>query len=58
LEANRNETIDHEILPELGELGLLGPTIEGYGCAGVKPNKPTPILFSLSLSLSLSPPKK
>lgn len=22
------------ILPELGELGILGPTIEGYGCAG------------------------
>ena len=22
------------ILPELGRLGLLGPTIEGYGCAG------------------------
>jgi alkylation response protein AidB-like acyl-CoA dehydrogenase len=24
-----------EILPEMGELGLLGPTIDGYGCAGV-----------------------
>jgi hypothetical protein len=22
------------MLPEMGELGLLGPTIEGYGCAG------------------------
>jgi hypothetical protein len=22
------------ILPELGRLGLLGPTIHGYGCAG------------------------
>lgn len=26
---------DHEILPEMGKLGLLGPTIKGYGCAGV-----------------------
>lgn len=32
--ASRNETIDRDILPELGALGLLGPTIEGYGCAG------------------------
>ena len=24
-----------QLLPEMGELGLLGPTIEGYGCAGV-----------------------
>lgn len=23
------------MLPEMGKLGLLGPTIEGYGCAGV-----------------------
>lgn len=23
------------IIPELGELGFLGPTIKGYGCAGV-----------------------
>jgi hypothetical protein len=26
---------NHNILPEMGELGLLGPTIHGYGCAGV-----------------------
>ena len=26
---------DKEILPEMGKLGLLGPTIQGYGCAGV-----------------------
>jgi len=25
---------DHEILPEMGKMGLLGPTIDGYGCAG------------------------
>lgn len=35
LMASRNEIIDREILPELGALGLLGPTIQGYGCAGV-----------------------
>jgi glutaryl-CoA dehydrogenase len=34
LEANRKEHFDREILTELGELGMLGPTIEGYGCAG------------------------
>lgn len=26
---------DREILPEMGKLGFLGPTIQGYGCAGV-----------------------
>ena len=35
LEANRHETFDREIFHEMGALGLLGPTIEGYGCAGV-----------------------
>jgi glutaryl-CoA dehydrogenase len=35
LEANRHERFDREIMNELGELGLLGSTIEGYGCAGV-----------------------
>ncbi len=35
LEAHRNERFDPEIMREMGELGLLGPTIEGYGCAGV-----------------------
>ena len=35
LEANRNENFDIEIYEELGSLGLLGPTINGYGCAGV-----------------------
>ena len=27
--------LDPAILPEMGKLGLLGPTISGYGCAGV-----------------------
>lgn len=35
LDAYRNEHYHREILTEMGELGLLGPTIEGYGCAGV-----------------------
>jgi hypothetical protein len=26
---------DREIMSEMGELGFLGSTIEGYGCAGV-----------------------
>jgi glutaryl-CoA dehydrogenase len=34
LEANRHEKFDREIMNELGALGLLGSTIEGYGCAG------------------------
>lgn len=35
LEGWRTEEFNHSILPEMGELGLLGPTITGYGCAGV-----------------------
>jgi len=36
LMANRDETFDPDIMGEMGELGLLGPTIpEEYGCAGV-----------------------
>jgi glutaryl-CoA dehydrogenase len=34
-EANRHETFDRAIFTEMGELGLLGSTIEGYGCPGV-----------------------
>jgi glutaryl-CoA dehydrogenase len=26
---------NHDILREMGALGLLGPTIKDYGCAGV-----------------------
>ena len=33
--ANREEIFDKEIYKELAELGLLGPHIKGYGCAGV-----------------------
>ena len=35
LSATREERFDREIMSELGELGLLGATIDGYGCAGV-----------------------
>ena len=35
LEANRTEHFDTRIIREMGELGLLGATIDGYGCAGV-----------------------
>jgi glutaryl-CoA dehydrogenase len=35
LEANRHERFDREIMNEMGALGFLGATIEGYGCAGV-----------------------
>ena len=34
-EAYQKEQTDPEIFREMGALGLLGPTIEGYGCAGV-----------------------
>ena len=33
--ANRHEKFDREIMNEMGELGFLGSTIDGYGCAGV-----------------------
>lgn len=35
LEAYRHEEFDRTILLEMGELGLLGATIRGHGCAGV-----------------------
>jgi glutaryl-CoA dehydrogenase len=35
LEAHRNETFDRSIFNEFGEMGFLGSTITGYGCAGV-----------------------
>uniref|UniRef100_A0A3Q2QQP5 Glutaryl-CoA dehydrogenase, mitochondrial n=1 Tax=Fundulus heteroclitus TaxID=8078 RepID=A0A3Q2QQP5_FUNHE len=34
LMANRHEHFHREIVSEMGELGVLGPTIKGYGCAG------------------------
>ena len=35
IESNRTEHFDPGILKEMGEVGLLGATIQGYGCAGV-----------------------
>lgn len=35
VKANRHETFDRSIMTEMGALGLLGPTLKGYGCAGV-----------------------
>lgn len=35
LKANREELFHREIMNEMGQQGLLGATIEGYGCAGV-----------------------
>ncbi len=35
IEANRNEHFDTNLMREMGDLGLLGCTIEGYGCAGM-----------------------
>jgi glutaryl-CoA dehydrogenase len=34
-EAFRNEQTDRAIFNEMGEMGLLGSTIQGYGCPGV-----------------------
>ncbi len=35
LMAARHEKFDREIMNEAGEMGFLGSTIEGYGCAGM-----------------------
>lgn len=35
IQANRNEIFDKEIMTEMGQLGALGCTLKGYGCAGV-----------------------
>jgi glutaryl-CoA dehydrogenase len=35
LQANRHEKFDRAIISEMGALGFLGSTIDGYGCAGV-----------------------
>jgi len=35
LEANRHEKFDREIMREMGAMGFLGSSLEGYGCAGV-----------------------
>ncbi|KAJ2558237.1 hypothetical protein EV175_000886 [Coemansia sp. RSA 1933] len=35
IQATRTESFDRNIMREMGELGLLGSTIQGYGCAGM-----------------------
>jgi glutaryl-CoA dehydrogenase len=35
LQAHRHETFDRAIINEMGEMGFLGATLEGYGCAGI-----------------------
>ncbi|MPZ43557.1 MAG: acyl-CoA dehydrogenase [Betaproteobacteria bacterium] len=35
LQANRNETFDISVMRELGEMGFLGATLNGYGCTGI-----------------------
>lgn len=35
LHANRDEHFNPDIMRQMGELGLLGATIDGYGCAGM-----------------------
>jgi glutaryl-CoA dehydrogenase len=34
-DSHRHERFDREVMNEMGALGFLGPTIQGYGCAGV-----------------------
>ncbi|CAN5526756.1 acyl-CoA dehydrogenase [soil metagenome] len=33
--AHRDEKFPMELIPQFGEMGLLGSTIQGYGCAGL-----------------------
>ena len=35
LQAHRDERFDRDVFGEMGEMGFLGSTIDGYGCAGV-----------------------
>ncbi|RTL65391.1 MAG: acyl-CoA dehydrogenase [Hyphomicrobiales bacterium] len=35
LDANRHETFDIAVMKEMAELGFLGATIDGFGCAGI-----------------------
>ncbi len=36
-EHNRNATFPQHLVPQLGEMGLLGASLKGYGCAGLSP---------------------
>ena len=37
-EHNREAKFPHHLVPQLAELGTLGASIEGYGCAGMSPS--------------------
>ena len=37
IEANRHEKFDPTIMKKMGGMGLLGPTLEGYGIIGSDP---------------------
>src|SRR4051794_1142913 len=34
-ESHRNEKFPMDLIPRFGEMGLLGSTIQGYGCPGL-----------------------
>jgi glutaryl-CoA dehydrogenase len=34
-EANRSETFPKHLIPRFGEMGVLGSSLQGYGCAGL-----------------------
>ena len=36
-EHNLAGTFPNDLIPELGEMGGLGASLEGYGCAGLSP---------------------
>ncbi|KAF5629319.1 glutaryl dehydrogenase [Fusarium sp. NRRL 52700] len=56
LDVHRLENYDRKILEEMGELGLLDPTIDGYGCAGV--SSVAAGLITLQSSLVMGPIEK
>src|SRR5215468_1931613 len=35
ISCNREERFPMELIPQFAEMGLLGSTIQGYGCAGL-----------------------
>ena len=47
LEANRHEKFDRDIMTEMGAMGFLGSTLDGYGCSGVNH-----VCYGLSLAKS------
>ena len=56
LKAYREEHFDPAILREMGDAGLLGATLQGYGCAGV--NYVSKILKAIKLHAGRDSDKK